>query len=97
MENATLAGSVTRALGYRIKCLRKAHHLTQEGMAEQFDVSRQTVQKWESGESIPVYCHLRALKAYFCVSADYILFGSDDSADMQTPRTNNAPANAGAL
>jgi transcriptional regulator with XRE-family HTH domain len=66
-------------------------------MADQFNVSRQTIQKWESGESIPVYLHIRALREYFRVSADYILFGLEESAETQQARTNNAPAQAGAL
>lgn len=97
MGNATLAGSVTKAVGKRIKCLRKDHFLTQESMADKFKVSRQTIQKWESGESLPAYDHIRALREHFGVSADFILFGAEGSSDAQQTRTNNAPATAGAL
>lgn len=31
--------------------LRKAHNLTQEQLAEQLNVSRQSISKWESGVS----------------------------------------------
>ncbi len=36
-----------------IQFLRKKKNLTQEALAEQAGVSRQTVAKWESGESAP--------------------------------------------
>ena len=36
-----------------IQILRKKQHLTQESLAELVGVTRQTIAKWESGESIP--------------------------------------------
>ena len=36
-----------------LKKLRKSARLTQEQVAEQLNVSRQSVAKWESGESLP--------------------------------------------
>ena len=40
-------------IGENILYLRKKRNLTQEALAEQVGVSRQTVAKWESGESAP--------------------------------------------
>ena len=40
-------------LGNRIKNLRNERHLSQEYVAEQIGVSRQSVSKWESGVSRP--------------------------------------------
>lgn len=40
-------------IGENIQYLRKSKNLTQESLAEQIGVSRQTVAKWESGESAP--------------------------------------------
>ena len=37
----------------KLAALRKKYHLTQEEMAEQIGVSRISVAKWESGESMP--------------------------------------------
>lgn len=37
----------------KILKLRKANNLTQEQLAEQLQVSRQAVSKWESGQAIP--------------------------------------------
>ena len=36
-----------------IQILRKKRSLTQEALAEEVGVTRQTIAKWESGESIP--------------------------------------------
>lgn len=36
-----------------LKSLRKIHQYTQEELAEKLNVSRQSIAKWESGESIP--------------------------------------------
>ena len=40
-------------IGGNIQYLRKSRNMTQEALAEQLGVSRQTVAKWESGESAP--------------------------------------------
>ena len=36
-----------------IAALRKSRHLSQEKMADLFGVSRQAIQKWESGAALP--------------------------------------------
>ncbi len=40
-------------IGENIQHLRKMKSITQEALAEQVGVSRQTIAKWESGESAP--------------------------------------------
>ena len=41
-------------LGSNLPYLRKLHNnMTQEKLAEQMGVSRQTISKWETGEAIP--------------------------------------------
>ena len=39
------------SFGENLQFIRQQNNLTQEQLAEQFDVSRQTVSKWESGVS----------------------------------------------
>ncbi len=40
-------------IGKNIQALRKKKKMTQEALADQVGVARQTIVKWESGESIP--------------------------------------------
>ena len=41
------------SLGENLQFLRKKNNITQEQLAEQLDVSRQSVSKWESDSSYP--------------------------------------------
>ena len=40
------------SFGENFQCLRKQRDITQEQLAEQLEVSRQSVSKWESGDSL---------------------------------------------
>ena len=50
--------------------LRKLRNLSQEDLAEKLQVSRQTVSKWESGDSLPDIEKCRVLADLFEVSLD---------------------------
>ena len=60
-------------IGQTIAQLRKEHGLTQEQLAERLLVSRQAVSKWETGAAQPDLDNIRALSAFFEVSADVFL------------------------
>jgi Predicted transcriptional regulators len=60
-------------LSEKILNLRKANNLTQEELAEQLNVSRQSISKWESEQAIPDVDKLIALGDIFKVSLDYLL------------------------
>lgn len=65
--------------------LRKAKGLTQEQLAEQLDVSRQSVSKWESGQAAPELEKIVALSAIFDVTTDYLLKSSEiDDLSVKT-------------
>ncbi|MGN1086210.1 MAG: helix-turn-helix domain-containing protein [Porcipelethomonas sp.] len=57
----------------KVRNLRIQSGMSQEGLAEKLDVSRQTVSKWESGGSFPEIEKLIALSDLFDVSIDYLL------------------------
>lgn len=59
----------------RLYELRKQSGLSQEGLASLLGVTRQAVQKWESGSSRPDMDNLAALARYFNVSLDYLVTG----------------------
>ena len=53
--------------------LRKKNGWSQEELAEQMDVTRQSVSKWESAQSIPDYEKMIRLSHLLGVSIDYLL------------------------
>lgn len=61
--------------GENMQFLRKQKGMTQEELAEQMVVSRQTVSKWESGQSFPETDKLIALCDLFGCSMDALLRG----------------------
>ena len=53
--------------------LRKLNKMSQEQLAERLNVSRQSVSKWEAGESLPDIDRLPELSRIFHVTTDYLL------------------------
>ena len=61
-------------LGTNLQYLRKLHgSMTQERLAEQTGVSRQTVSKWETGEAVPDVDKLLELSRLFSCTLDALL------------------------
>lgn len=60
-------------LAEKISMLRKKSGWSQEELAYQLNVSRQSVSKWESGASIPDLERIIKLSQIFGVSTDYLL------------------------
>ncbi len=55
--------------------LRKSKGLSQEQLAEELNVARQTVSKWETGQSTPDIEYLSQISDLFEVSTDYLIKG----------------------
>ena len=65
--------------------LRKGRDLTQEQLAEQLNVSRQSISKWESGQVIPEVEKIIELSKAFNVTLDYLLKPSEiDELSVKT-------------
>lgn len=60
-------------LGRKIKSLRRNNDISQEDMAFDLGVARQTVSKWERGSMKPTTENVKALCDYFGVESDYFL------------------------
>jgi len=60
-------------LGEKILLLRKQNSMTQEQLAERLAITRQTVSKWELGESEPDITYLIQLSEIFQVTTDHLL------------------------
>lgn len=68
-------------LSEKIMNLRKKNGWSQEELAERLDISRQSVSKWESGESIPTLEKIIKISEIFEVSTDYLL--KDDFEELK--------------
>lgn len=70
-------------LNEKIVYYRKKNMLTQEELAYQLNVSRQTVTKWETGTIYPNIEYLIKLSNLFGVSIDYLV-KEDDCLTLET-------------
>ena len=62
--------------------LRKKSGWSQEDLAEKMDVSRQSISKWESAQSVPDMGRIVRLSELFGVSTDYLL---KDNIEFEEP------------
>lgn len=69
--------------GLKLQELRKAKGLSQEALADQLNISRQAVSKWETGEGYPEMDKLLILSDLFQVSLDYLLKDEDNQVNTQ--------------
>ncbi|MBQ9165445.1 MAG: helix-turn-helix transcriptional regulator, partial [Oscillospiraceae bacterium] len=72
-------------LAEKITQLRKKNGWSQEELAEQMNVSRQSVSKWESAQSIPDLNKILLLSQIFSVSTDYLLRDELEPEPAQPP------------
>lgn len=76
-------------LSEKLYMLRKKSGLSQEQLAEQLNVLRQAVSKWESGTSIPESDKLIAISQYFNVTLDYLM-KEDSDGNLQPVSTDES-------
>lgn len=77
-------------LADKIILLRKKHGLSQEELAEQTGVSRQSVSKWEGAQSLPELEKILLLSSIFGVTTDYLLkdeIETEESIDTQNDQS----------
>ena len=72
-------------LSEKLYSLRKKSGLSQEQLAEQLNVSRQAISKWESGVSVPESEKLIVISTYFNVSVDYLIKDDVEVPDSIQP------------
>ena len=65
--------------------LRKRQNLSQEELAEKLGVSRQTLSKWEVGESVPDIEKCRVLAEVFGVSLDELVNYEPEMSGLGVP------------
>lgn len=76
--------------------LRKQHGLSQEQLGQQVGVSRQTVSKWELGETTPELDKIIQLSDYFNISTDALIGHENASIKNGHPESSGAYGDFGA-
>ena len=71
------------SIGEKIYSLRKSKNMSQEDLANVLNVSRQTVSKWETGESNPDIEKIVPLCDFFDISTDELLKGSNSYLERE--------------
>lgn len=69
-------------LSLKLQELRKKNHLSQEELAEKLAVSRQSVSKWEAGQTSPEMKKIIMLSEIFDVPTDYLLKEELESPEL---------------
>jgi len=70
------------AFSENLQFIRSAHSLTQEQLAEQLSVSRQSVSKWESGASFPEMDTLLLICDLYSTNLDTLLRGDLEASQV---------------
>ena len=82
-------------LGEKIQNLRKKNNLSQEVLAEKLGVARQTISKWELGETSPAISDAQKLSKIFNVSLDELV--GNDTKEILVEKVSNTEKLAGII
>lgn len=78
-------------LAEKIFELRKVHGLSQEQLAERLGISRQSVSKWEAGDSVPELERLVEMSRFFNVTTDYLLKEEEEEQAIHAETLGRQP------
>ena len=77
-------------IGERLLKLRREKNLSQEELANVLDVSRQTISKWETDQSLPDSDKIIPLCNYFGITSDELLTGN---SNIKEAKQDNVKSN----
>ena len=80
-------------IGKRLKDARIESGYTQEQVAEQLDVSRQTISSWENGRTFPDIVSVVSLSDIYDVSLDVLIKGDEKMLEHLEESTNIVQSN----
>ena len=80
-------------LSEKLYTLRRKQGLSQEGLAEKLDCSRQVISKWENGTTTPDAEMLQKYSELFGVSIDFLLNDSLDEPSDTNPTEKKSSEN----
>lgn len=69
-------------LGDKLFELRKSKNLTQDDVAEKLNVTRQTISKWETNQSIPEFDKIVPLCELYGISPNELLIGEKEEPEI---------------
>ncbi len=81
------------SIGEKIKILRKSNNKSQEDLALDLGVSRQTINKWETNKAQPNTENIKLLCSIFALSADYFLESEVDNVETAVTSSIALPQN----
>ena len=76
-------------IGAKIAACRKRVGMSQEKLANELNISRQAVSRWETGEAVPDTEKVIQLSRIFHVTTDYLLLDIDEAPQSAAPAENN--------
>ena len=75
--------------------LRKQHNLSQEQVAEKLGVARQTISKWELGETTPEMDKLIIISELYNITLDELMKEENEGKVINDPNNTNSQKLAG--
>lgn len=69
--------------------LRRKKHLSQEQLAQELDLSRQAISKWEKGDNKPDLDNLKKLADIFNVKIEYLIDDEATDEEVTVPTQNS--------
>ena len=76
-------------IGQRLIILRKSKQLSQEEVADKLNVTRQTISKWETEQSMPDFDKIAPLCELYGISADELLTGKKEEQEVKAEQIPN--------
>lgn len=93
MAKFGMKGGKLLNIGKRLKDARIESGYTQEQVAEQLDVSRQTISSWENGRTFPDIVSVVSLSDIYDVSLDVLIKGDEKMLEHLEESTNIVKSN----
>jgi transcriptional regulator with XRE-family HTH domain len=72
----------------QIKQQRKSHHMSQQELANELNISRQSISKWENGSALPSFTNIMAISELFHISLDELI-KNDDKLQSKLEKNDN--------
>ena len=79
----------------KLVMLRKQHNLSQEQVAEKLGVARQTISKWELGETTPEMDKLIIISELYNITLDELMKEENEGKVVNDPNNTNSQKLAG--